>query len=599
MNWQGVHVVVQRRGLLRLVLAGVLWFPLQPAAATVLRVPSQYYTITHALHSAAEGDTVLVAPGEYYENVVWSSAQSLKLRSEGGAEVTSIDGMGVESVIRILTAIDSTTIVRGFTIKNGSADRGGGIRCEGAAPTLVDNIIVSNVATFYGGGIYCGGDWTCPLLVRNTISDNTVLDGSGGGIGCCEGAAVTILQCTVTGNSAPEYYGGGIHCEEGVGPARAIVIADCLLEGNTAGGGGGLSLFSPFVYTPKICGTIVRNNTAAYGGGIYAYWTEVTLFESEIRANHATSHGGGMFMEDCSLSHISESEIAENTAAAAGGGVAMVLWSTEPTLEGNRILHNSAPEGGGIYCYLMSSPILRDNLIAFNQAPARGGALFCDDHCEPQLYDNVVLENRAPIAGGLYFAESEPIITGCTVTRNDDAGIYFDVPWERRSVTISDNSIAGNVGYGLFNSHASVEIDARSNWWGDASGPYHPTLNPTGEGDPVSDDVEFDPWLTDPGGLCAAPSTVDEELRLICYPNPFRATTTIRFQLPGPAKHGDIRIYDVTGRCVSAFPIDRERSGEIRWSGIDNAGCPVMGGVHYVRLQAGPWQEVQRLICLR
>jgi hypothetical protein len=41
----------------------------------------------------------------------------------------------------------------------------------------------------------------------------------------------------------------------------------------------------------------------------------------------------------------------------------------------------------------------------------------------------------------------------------------------------------------------SALVDARYNWWGDASGPYHPTLNPTGTGDAVSDDVNFDHWL--------------------------------------------------------------------------------------------------------
>jgi len=38
-------------------------------------------------------------------------------------------------------------------------------------------------------------------------------------------------------------------------------------------------------------------------------------------------------------------------------------------------------------------------------------------------------------------------------------------------------------------------FDARYNWWGDQSGPYHPAINPTGLGDKVSDYVSFIPWL--------------------------------------------------------------------------------------------------------
>ncbi|MEK9185626.1 MAG: hypothetical protein AAB863_02510, partial [Patescibacteria group bacterium] len=43
---------------------------------------------------------------------------------------------------------------------------------------------------------------------------------------------------------------------------------------------------------------------------------------------------------------------------------------------------------------------------------------------------------------------------------------------------------------------AASPVDARNNWWGDASGPQHPTLNPLGLGNAVSDNVLFDPWLT-------------------------------------------------------------------------------------------------------
>jgi hypothetical protein len=39
------------------------------------------------------------------------------------------------------------------------------------------------------------------------------------------------------------------------------------------------------------------------------------------------------------------------------------------------------------------------------------------------------------------------------------------------------------------------QVDAINNWWGDDSGPYHPTLNPQGKGNKVSDNVLFDPWL--------------------------------------------------------------------------------------------------------
>ncbi|GAP15711.1 Calx-beta domain/Carboxypeptidase regulatory-like domain/Right handed beta helix region [Longilinea arvoryzae] len=51
---------------------------------------------------------------------------------------------------------------------------------------------------------------------------------------------------------------------------------------------------------------------------------------------------------------------------------------------------------------------------------------------------------------------------------------------------------------------AAPAFDATSNYWGDASGPYHPTLNIPGLGSRVSDRVAFDPWL---GNAVIPPAT--------------------------------------------------------------------------------------------
>jgi parallel beta-helix repeat protein len=61
------------------------------------------------------------------------------------------------------------------------------------------------------------------------------------------------------------------------------------------------------------------------------------------------------------------------------------------------------------------------------------------------------------------------------------------------SMTISENSITGNSIMGL-NNITSVLIDAENNWWGSYCGPYHPTTNPDGPGDEVSDNVDYEPW---------------------------------------------------------------------------------------------------------
>lgn len=51
-------------------------------------------------------------------------------------------------------------------------------------------------------------------------------------------------------------------------------------------------------------------------------------------------------------------------------------------------------------------------------------------------------------------------------------------------------------GYAVWNETGTVTVVAENCWWNDASGPYHPTLNPAGLGERVSDNVDFDPWVS-------------------------------------------------------------------------------------------------------
>jgi len=67
-----------------------------------------------------------------------------------------------------------------------------------------------------------------------------------------------------------------------------------------------------------------------------------------------------------------------------------------------------------------------------------------------------------------------------------------------REYDIHHNSFYGNVEFGLYADEGTAAVvNAALNWWGHDSGPYHPSENPTGEGDNVSDKVEFVPWLTE------------------------------------------------------------------------------------------------------
>lgn len=64
------------------------------------------------------------------------------------------------------------------------------------------------------------------------------------------------------------------------------------------------------------------------------------------------------------------------------------------------------------------------------------------------------------------------------------------------NIQIHNSNLTSNT-LAVENQDSGITIDATKNWWGNKTGPQHAT-NPSGTGDPVSDYVNFTPWLVGP-----------------------------------------------------------------------------------------------------
>ncbi|RKY56063.1 MAG: hypothetical protein DRP89_02125 [Candidatus Neomarinimicrobiota bacterium] len=84
------------------------------------------------------------------------------------------------------------------------------------------------------------------------------------------------------------------------------------------------------------------------------------------------------------------------------------------------------------------------------------------------------------------------------------------------------------------------------------------------------------------------------------YPNPFNATTTIRFNLPEPSK-ADIIIYDILGREVWHYNQSDFNSGKhsIIWKGTNKNGLPVSSGVYIIQIATPKFSKTQKVIFLK
>jgi predicted outer membrane repeat protein len=254
--------------LLTLFAASVLVGAL-PAAAETFNVPDPYATIEAGVNAASNGDTVLVAPGTYTgagNRSVLIDSLNIVLMSEAGAAATLIDCEGAGEAIIVYNECDSTCVVRGFTIANGNASLGGGLRVNHSSATIEDCVFYGNSAG-NGGGLYFGYA-TSPGTVRNCEFYGNTARFRGGAIACdhiegAEGVPPVIRDCVIYDNeesTESTYGGGGIYCAY-----SSATIVGCTVVGNSGEPGRG-AIYGSSCY-PVVTRTISAFNLT--GPGIY------------------------------------------------------------------------------------------------------------------------------------------------------------------------------------------------------------------------------------------------------------------------------------------------------------------------------------------
>ena len=242
---------------IRLWLYG--FFSVAVGRAEIINVPADIDSIQGGINLATDGDTVLVQPGTYLENINYNGKNivvgSLILIAGDTSYIsrTIIDGGQSGSVVTFSSGEGPTAFLQGFTITNGSTSSGGGIYCNfNSSPVLANVRVIGNSASSWGGGIYCDNG-SSPSLLNVTVSGNTV-DGNGGGICCRHSSNVTLVNVIVSGNSATGYAGGV--CLRGNSNPSLINVT---VTGNSAGSYSG-GIYSGNSSHPVLTNTILWNN---------------------------------------------------------------------------------------------------------------------------------------------------------------------------------------------------------------------------------------------------------------------------------------------------------------------------------------------------
>lgn len=357
-----------------LILSGGFHF--QSSDARIIHVPTDSTTIQAGINGALDGDTVLVSPGLYYERINFLGKGILVASNfifdqdtntidstiiDGDAEILGSSDTGC--VVSFVSGEDSSSVIFGFTIRNGEGLRldeysyGGGIICLSSAPQISYNKIVNNYACF-GGGICAFDGNSSPLMKGNCIIQNRAL--VGGGI-LCERSSPLIMDNVLLNNHA-DNKGGGIFFKI----CSPSIINNRIEKNSTDGFGGGICGHSGSLTMQK--NKIIQNICRTNGGGLYCAALVSTVISNNLFYRNSAENGGGIYSYNC-VSLISNNTVAQNSATQRAGGILCDGSVYHPTIRNNIVC--LSPSGEGIKCDNNSNP-----LISYNDAWNNAGGNF-------------------------------------------------------------------------------------------------------------------------------------------------------------------------------------------------------------------------------
>lgn len=280
------------------------------ANATVINIPTDYPTIQQGINNATNGDTVLIQPGAYVENINFNGKNivvaSLFLTTNDTAYIstTVISGSPTANLDKSVVTFENNETASakliGLTLQNG----GGNYRQLG-----FDWV-------FYGGGVYC--NHASPTLSHLIIKNNTAE--CGGGILLYYSNAV-IKNCFIRNNSCNSIASAAPNA------GGAIVIWNCqnaIIQNNR----------------------IHNNTTARAGGAFYSLTSTCNIVNCLITNNHSMIIGSAFYADSWSNMNISNCTVSGNLC---DDGIGLVLKSMMYCLDSanvkinNSIFYNNQP----------------------------------------------------------------------------------------------------------------------------------------------------------------------------------------------------------------------------------------------------------------
>jgi parallel beta-helix repeat protein len=245
------------------IILSMMFLTVGMAFAVVINIPGDYATIQAGINASADGDTVMVATGNYSEQFDFSG-KGITVLSAAGPNLTFLDPPRAgQSIVKFITRETRNARIEGFAIQN--TVNAPAIFISGSQPTITGNIFLHNTNSEHGGAIMSMSGF--PYIANNLFEYNVSNNLGGGAIFSYEGNVI-ISQNAFFYNTAPYHHGGAIH----IFIANKSVIDHNLFYRNSCLALGGAFLFSVCTACVAYNNTIVENTDIEEHGAGLAVW---------------------------------------------------------------------------------------------------------------------------------------------------------------------------------------------------------------------------------------------------------------------------------------------------------------------------------------
>lgn len=344
-----------------------------------------------------------------------------------------------------------------YTVTNAGNSGTGSLReaITLANSTVTDDVIDFNITNCPNG--------TCIITLNGQLTINAA----------STAGKLTILGSAITGNVVIN--GNNTSRVLFVKAGADVAIDRVTITGgndrvtDSLGGAGILVEFSSVIQSKlTITNSLITANSSANGGGIYNSKNGIlSITNSIVSNNSATSFGAGIYNYPDATATITNSTINDSIAFSIGGiyngGVMNVINSV--------ITNNSATSGGAGGIYNQNTLIIDNTIVSNNTSQSEGGGIY-NTFGTVTLTNSIVTNNSAlqggGIAqrGGLNSGSVMVTMTNCSVTDNtalvQGGGIYSKGVFNGTATlaitnsTVSNNIAMQNAG-GIYNSHGNTQ----------------------------------------------------------------------------------------------------------------------------------------------